>query len=202
MHNPLDPGFYDSDELRAFGFARVGEHVRIARNCTVIGLDQIEIGDHVRVDVNCSIIATGPLRLGSYIHIGAFCHLVSRGGLSMGDFSGLSQRVSIYTASDDYSGRHMTNPMVTAPFTGSNIAPVQLGRHAIVGSGSVILPGCSIGEGSAIGALSLVNRPVEDWVIHSGTPARKIGNRRRELLDVEAAFRATLPDAGKDRSRG
>jgi acetyltransferase-like isoleucine patch superfamily enzyme len=192
MQNPFDTGYYCSDELRTFGFARVGENVSIAKNCTIVGLDKIEIGDNVRIDVSCSIIATGPMRFGSYIHIGAFCHLVSRGGLTLDDFAGLSQRVSIYTASDDYSGRHMTNPMVPGQFTGCRVAPVRLGRHAIVGSGSVILPGADIGDYSAVGALSLVTRPVEDWAVYSGTPARKVSDRKRNIADLEAAFFASL----------
>jgi acetyltransferase-like isoleucine patch superfamily enzyme len=192
MQNPFDTGYYSSEELRGFGFARVGENVQIAKNCTIVGLGNIQIGDNVRIDVSCSIIATGPMRLGSYIHIGAFCHLVSRGGLTMEDFTGLSQRVSVYTASDDYSGRHMTNPMVHAEFTGCRVAAVHLGRHVIVGSGSVILPGANIGEGSAVGALSLVTRAVEPWAVYSGTPARKVSERRRDILALETAFLDSL----------
>lgn len=190
MNNPLDPGYFYSEELRSFGFASVGENVSIAKNCVVIGPENISIGDNVRIDAFATLIAcNGWIRLGSYVHIGGFCHIAARGGFEMGDYAGLSQRVSIYTASDDYSGRHMTNPMVPAEYTGCRVVPIALGRHAIVGSGAVLLPGSDMGEGSALGALSLACRPVPAWEVHAGAPAVKRSERRRDLLTAEALHR-------------
>lgn len=191
MQNPFDPGYFCSEDLRRFGFKSVGDDVQIAKNCTIIGLENIEIGDRVRIDVSCSIVAGGgPITLGDHVHIGAFCHLSGRGGIRMHDFSGLSQRVSIYSASDDFSGQHMTNPTVPAEYTGVRLAPCELGRHVIVGSGSVILPGVTIEEGAAVGALSLVTRSLAGWAIYAGAPARRTGERSRALLAMEAEMRA------------
>jgi galactoside O-acetyltransferase len=67
---------------------------------------------------------------------------------------------------------------------------VTLERHVIVGANAVILPGVTIGEGSAVGALSLVNTSLPPWGIYAGTPARKINDRSRRLLDLEAEYRA------------
>lgn len=185
--NPFAPGYFGSDELRGFGFASVGENVAIAKNCTIIAPERIEIGDHVRIDSNVHIVAAeGKVTLGSYIHIGGACHIAGRGGVMMNDFSGLSQGVRIYSASDDYSGEHMTNPMVPDEYLGFNVAPVLLGRHAIIGSGSVVLPGCNIGEGVAVGALALVTKSLPPWGIYSGAPARRLRDRSRRLLELEA----------------
>lgn len=186
MFNPFDPGFFCSEELRELGFAEVGENVRISRDCTIIGLHNICIGDDVRIDSKTAIIATGECRLGSFIHIGGFCHIVTRGGFEMGDFSGLSQRVSIYTASDDYSGRHMTNPTVPESLTGCTVLPVRIGRHAIVGANSVVLPGAHLGEGVAMGAMSLATRPLDDWGVYVGQPAVRRSERQRRCLSLEA----------------
>ena len=187
MNNPFDPGYYGSEELRGFGFASVGNDVRISRDCNIVGLENIEIGDHVRIDAYCSLVAcSGYIRLGSYIHIGGFCHLGGRGGIEMGDFSGLSQRVSIHSASDDYSGQHMTNPTVPKHLTAAKVAPVRLSRHVIIGSGSVILPGVDLAEGAAVGALSLVSRSLPEWTIWCGSPTRQIGERNRRPLALQA----------------
>ena len=43
------------------------------------------------------------------------------------------------------------------------VAPVKLGKHVIVGSGSVVLPGAELGEGVAVGAISFVSRSLEPW---------------------------------------
>lgn len=193
MENPFNAGFYGSDDLRQMGFAHVGDHVQVARNCTIVGLDNIVLGDHVRIDAMCSIIATGPVAFGGRNHIGAFCHLVGRGGLEFGKYSGLSQRVSIYTASDDYGGRFLTNPTVPAEYTSCTIAPVNLGRHVIIGSGAVVLPGAIIGEGASVGALSLVTKSLDPWHVYSGVPARRLKERSRDLLKLEAQLEAEAP---------
>jgi acetyltransferase-like isoleucine patch superfamily enzyme len=184
--NLFDSGYFETAELRSSGFASVGENVRIAKNCNIVGLENIHVGDNVRIDPFCSLIALGGfIKLGSYIHIGGYCHLSGRGGITMGDFSGLSQRVNVYSASDDYSGRHMTNPMVPAHLTGARIEPVVIGRHAIVGAGSVILPGVTLHEGVAVGSLALVTHSQPEWTICGGVPARKMSERKRNPLALE-----------------
>lgn len=197
--NPFDPGYYGEAELKQMGFRAVGRNVRIAKNCTIIGLDGVEIGDHVRIDGYCTITATGGgrVRLGSFIHIGGYCFLSGNAGIQIADFSTLSQGVRLYTGSDDYSGRRMTNPMVPETYTGVVRAPIALGRHVIVGSGSVVLPGATLGEGVAVGALSLVKNDLEAWGIYGGCPAKRIRDRSRGLLALEAQFKQTLagPDA-------
>jgi galactoside O-acetyltransferase len=194
MENPFYHGYYTSEELRGFGFKSVGDNVRIAKNCTIIGLPHISIGDHVRIDDNTAIVAaSGEVELGSFIHIGGGCHLSGAGNIRLEDFSGLSQGVRIYSVSDDYSGNTMTNPMVPGQYTGARSSPVRLCRHVIVGSGSVILPGVEIGEGSAVGALSLVRKSLPAWGIYSGSPAKRIAERSKLLLELEKEFLNSPP---------
>ena len=79
----------------------------------------------------------------------------------------------------------MTNPTVPSQYTDVTHADVFLGKHVIVGCGSVILPGVTLGEGVAVGALSLVNKDCETFGIYVGKPARRIKGRKRELLELE-----------------
>ena len=96
--------------------------------------------------------------------------------------------MSIYSSSDDYSGETMTNPMIPDEFKTVDYRPVAIGRHAIIGCGSVILPGVKIGEGCAVGALSLVKEDCENFAIYAGVPACKKGVRRQGLLQFEKRF--------------
>jgi acetyltransferase-like isoleucine patch superfamily enzyme len=188
--NPFNPGYFESDELRTFGFKQVGKGVQIAKNCTIIGLHNIVLGDHIRIDGNVVLAAySGSLTLGSYIHIGEGCYLGCGGGVTLDDFAGLSQGVKIYSGTDDYSGKTLTNPTVPHAFKEVKLAPVRLGRHVIVGSGSVILPGVNIGEGSSVGALSLVTKSLEPWGVYFGSPAKKLKERRKDLLQLEQRLR-------------
>lgn len=186
MENPFNPGYRTEEELSTFGFCKVGSNVRVAKNCIIIGLDNISIGDNVRIDGPTVLsAASGYIKIGSHVHIGGMAFLAGGGGIELGDFSGLSQGVRIYSTSDDYSGAALTNPTVPKDFLNVKVAPVILGRHVVVGSGSVILPGCSIGEGASIGALSLVTKSLGPWGIYFGTPARRLRARSRQLLKLE-----------------
>lgn len=103
MNNPFDPGFYCSEELRTFGFGSVGEDVRIAKNCTIVGPENIVLGDHCRIDAFTGIFATsGQFRLGKRVHIGGHGHFAVGADLVFEDFSGTSQGVRVYTANDDF----------------------------------------------------------------------------------------------------
>jgi acetyltransferase-like isoleucine patch superfamily enzyme len=50
-------------------------------------------------------------------------------------------------------------------------------------------------EGVAIGALSLVNRHLEAWGIYAGIPAKRIKDRKRDLLELE---RELLRESGRE----
>ena len=41
----------------------------------------------------------------------------------------------------------------------------------------MLLPGANLGEGSIVGALSLLNKTVPDWEIWTGAPAKKVADR-------------------------
>lgn len=189
-NNCFNPGYYNENELRNIGFGKVGNNVRVAKNCTIVGLENITIGNNVRIDGFTTIIVSTPgyLHLGSNIHIGGYSAIFAGAGVSMEDFSGISQGVKIYSTSDDYSGRYMTNPTVPTEFSNVHRAPVYLRRHVIVGSQSVIMPGINIAEGCAVGANSLVSKDTDEWSIYFGSPAKKIKNRSKKILELEVEY--------------
>ena len=65
---------------------------------------------------------------------------------------------------------------------------VEIGKHAIIGTGSVILPGVKVGEAAAVGALSLVIKSLADWGIFAGIPAKQIGERSKIILEKEKEY--------------
>ena len=181
--------YYNEKDLKKFGIKKVGKNVFIEKSCRVLGFTNIEIGSDVRIDSFCNLIVhKGFLKIHNNVHIGSFCHLVATGGITLMKYSGLSQSVKIYSASDDFSGNFMTNPTVNKKFTNVKIEPVILEKHSIIGSNSVILPGSIIKTGVAVGALTLVNKNLEEWTIYQGSPAKKIGTRSKELLKKEKLF--------------
>jgi acetyltransferase-like isoleucine patch superfamily enzyme len=177
--------FLSPDEVSRIGFAAVGGDVRISRHALFFAPERIRIGDHCRIDAFVILSAGFPgLRIGSHVHINAYSGFFGRAAIDVGDFCTFAQRCLVYSSNDDYSGETLTNSTVPDALRGSRDAPVSIGTHVIVGSGSVILAGVTIGDSSAVGALSLVKDDVEPFVIVAGIPARAIGERDRGHLDL------------------
>lgn len=180
--------FLSKDELAQLGIKEYGYDVLIGRNVILYEPNKLRIGNHVRID-DFTIIS-GNVTLNNYIHISHFCGLYGGdSGIVMDDFSGLSAKCSIYADSDDYSGDSMTNPTIPIKYRPKLVsAPVRIARHAIIGCGSVVLPGVTVAEGTAIGSMGLCNKTTEAWSIYTGIPAQKSGTRKKELLSLEQEF--------------
>jgi dTDP-4-amino-4,6-dideoxy-D-glucose acyltransferase len=182
--------YYSEQELQALGFRSLGSDVLFSRRATVYGAPGIALGNHVRVD-DFVVLTCGDcveVTIGDHVHISAHAALFGGGGLVLENYVTVSGRTSIYSATDDYGGDHMVNPTIPPEFTGVVRSPVVLRRHVVVGASSVILPGVTIGEGCAIGAMTLVNRDLEPWAIYAGIPARLLRPRSRGLLEMETKF--------------
>ena len=172
--------FYSESELRSLGLKSYGRDIRISRKVSLYGSENIRLGDHIRIDDYC--ILSGNLILGNYIHIAAFCALYGSEGIVVEDYSNISARTTIYTSSDNYLGLGMIGPTIPEKYRLLDRGPVHLKRHTIIGSGSVVLPGVTFGEGVAVGALSLVTRDCGPWQVYGGIPARLITQRDRHVI--------------------
>ncbi|MBE7565680.1 MULTISPECIES: acyltransferase [Acidithiobacillus] len=176
-------------EVEAIGFAELGENIQLSEHARFYGVNRISIGNHVRIDDYCILSAgSGGIRIGNHVHIAVFSSLIGQGEIILSDFSNISSRVSIYSSSDDYSGASLTNPTIPSAFKNVVHDKVRVGRHAIIGSGSVILPGVNIDDGAAVGALSLIKHDCSPFTIYAGCPARIIKKRSRALLEFEKNF--------------
>jgi acetyltransferase-like isoleucine patch superfamily enzyme len=185
--------YLTEDELVRHGIKNAGSNVRVHETAILVDLERIEIGSNVRIDPYCVLSAAGGyLKIGNYIHIGSHNIAVGGGGLELADFTNLSQGVRIYSVSDDYTGESLTSPMIPRHLSCTVSGPVRLGRHTIIGSGSVILPNVIIGDGCAVGALSLVNESLPDWGIYAGIPVRRLRARSQKLLSDEARMKVNL----------
>lgn len=179
-------GMLSDDQLMAMGFAAVGSNVQISEKASFYGVNKIYLGSNIRIDDFCVISAgSGGIRIGNHVHIAVSACLIGSGLIVLSDFVGISSRAIIYSSNDDYSGAALTGPTIPAMFTNVTHLPVFVGKHVVIGSGSVVLPGVSIGEGAAVGALTLVNRSCESFAVYGGNPMRRIKDRKRDLLRLE-----------------
>jgi len=182
---------YAADELSEL-LGSCGTNVSIHRSVEMFFPKRIHVGSNVRIDCFCLLSAgLEGIYLGDHVHVAAGFYLFGGGGvIRMESFSGISARVSIYTSNDDYTEGYLTGPTVPMKYRKVREGPVTLSRHAIVGAGSVLMPGVRLGLASSVGALSFVSRDVPDFAIVVGKPARLIGHRPQRILEREAELMA------------
>jgi acetyltransferase-like isoleucine patch superfamily enzyme len=179
--------YLTDEQLKAIGFKSLGKNVKISDKAAIYSASEIEIGDNSRIDDFC--VVSGKVTLGRNVHIAPHC-LIAGGenGVAMDDFSGLAYYVQVFSQSDDYSGKTLTNPTIPKKYKNEYKAAVHLGRHVIVGAGSIIFPGVAIAEGCSIGALTLLNKSTKPWGVYVGNPARRLRERSQDLLKLEQEY--------------
>jgi galactoside O-acetyltransferase len=90
---------------------------------------------------------------------------------------------------DDWSGCSLVGPQ-----TPDDLKPllqkerVVIRRHVLLGANCTVLPGVVIGEGCSVGANTLVKKDLDPWGIYAGSPPRRIGERSREILNLEERY--------------
>jgi galactoside O-acetyltransferase len=172
--------FYSENELATIGFKSYGKNVLISRKASIYSPELVSIGNFVRIDDFC--ILSGNITLGSYIHISAYSALYGKFGIQMLDFSGLSPRCTVFSASDDFSGEFLIGPMIEQHFTNVKGGKVHFGKYSQLGCNCVVLPDITVSEGVAVGAMSLVINNLEPWKIYKGIPAKFMKDRSNNLL--------------------
>ncbi|MFC2175544.1 acyltransferase [Bacteroidota bacterium] len=175
-------GFLTNQQLSKIGFKSLGHNVLISDKASIYGAEKINIGSNVRIDDFC--ILSGDITLHNYIHISAFSALYGRFGIELFDFTGLSPRSTVFSASDDFSGQFMISPMVPDELTQLESGKVVLEKFAQVGAGSVIMPNLVLAEGTVIAAMSMVKRSTQSWGIYGGCPAEFLKNRNRNIIEL------------------
>jgi acetyltransferase-like isoleucine patch superfamily enzyme len=178
--------YYSDEELRELGFKSVGKNVRISRKCSIYSPENISVGNDVRIDDFCVLSGgqTG-IDIGSYVHIAVFCAIYGNAGVTIKDFCGVSARSVLYSANDDYSGISLTGPTIPEKYLNVSKGRIILNKHVVIGTNSTIFPKVSVGEGSVVGAYSLVNKDLEPWGIYVGVPVKKLKDRKKDLLEME-----------------
>jgi len=91
----------------------------------------------------------------------------TRCNLSIGDRTAVSPRVTFVLHTQPNESR-------IAPHVNSRKGSITIASDAWVGTGAVILPGVTIGEGAVIGANSVVTKNVAPYTIVGGVPAHFI----------------------------
>lgn len=152
-------------------------------NMSINSLGNIKIGTGSYIgDYTIIAIANDPnnnldnssLEIGDRTYIGEGNNIRAGGGtISIGNDCLISQNVSIICSNHDTKQDILINKQLWS--TINNF--VIIGDDVWIGTGSIILPGISIGDGAIIAAGSVVTKNVAKNMIVAGNPAKFIKNR-------------------------
>ncbi|CAK8715298.1 Transferase hexapeptide repeat [Candidatus Electrothrix laxa] len=149
--------------------AKIPSH--ILRNLIYCHLFQLTIGLKSTLYGGCEIRSPEKISVGDHTIIGNDCLLDGRSGLIICNNVNISSGVWIWTLHHDIYSPHFST-------TG---AKVIIHDRAWLCSRSTILPGVTIGEGAVVASNATVTKDVLPFNIVAGVPAKKIGERPKNL---------------------
>ena len=176
--------FLDAWKVQLMGFKSVGSNVLISDKAVFYNPGGISIGDNTRIDDFC-LLSGEDIVIGKNVHLACYVSIIGKGRIELADYSSVSFKSSVFSSSDPYDGSLMTNPTVPEPYRQTYHNAIYIGKHVVIGCHSCVFPGVTVGDGAAIGAMSMVTKRIPDGVIAFGVPAELKRNRSRNIFDLE-----------------
>jgi len=109
----------------------------------------IQLGDKVYFNFNCVVLDVAKVTIGNNVLFGP--------------------AVQLYTATHPMNAEERRSGLEFAK-------PINIGNDVWLGGGAIVCPGVTIGDGSVIGAGSVVVRDIPGGVFAAGNPCRVIRN--------------------------
>lgn len=176
----------------------IGENVEIGASVKIINPQYIALGDNVRICDNATLIARGEggltigndvilndrvyldtenaeggyIKIGDHAYIGTGTTLFGHCGLEIGAYALLAQNITITPYSHIFA-----DPREKIINQGGQMRKVTIGNDAYLGMHVCVMYSADIGDGSVIGAGSVVVKPIPPYCVAVGNPARVIKYR-------------------------
>lgn len=160
-------------------FISIGDNVTIKNNVTIIarGEGGITIGDGTRIQervyLDTEKVECGYIHIGKKVYIGTGTTLFGHKGLEIGNDCLLAQNITLTPYSHIFQ-----NPDTTIYGQGGNCKKVTIGDDVYIGMNTAVMYSGDIGEGSVIGAGSVVVKPIPPYSVAVGSPAKVIKKRK------------------------
>jgi putative colanic acid biosynthesis acetyltransferase WcaF len=147
------------------------------------------LGQGCHVYPKAVIWAPWNLRMGEGAAIADGAEVYNPAPVDIGEYAVISQGAYLCGASHDYRLWHF--PLIASPIT--------VGKHAWVAARVIVQMGVRIGDGSVIGAGSVVTRDMPAWSVCAGNPCRVIKSYRKD--DAAQTQTISPPETSAPRRR-
>lgn len=170
---------YPIPQLYVEGHVEMGDRCRFRNDVTLRthGNGRIIFGNRSGLSWGCTAEAWELIQIGNYTAIAEFSYLCDSLPVLKGDprAAGACERIT---------------------------KPIFIGDNVFVGSGCIICPGVTIGDGAVVGPFSTVTRDVGPLEIWAGTPARRLGHRTEGVSEAQLqAYRDLVAQQGIQEDR-
>jgi putative colanic acid biosynthesis acetyltransferase WcaF len=129
-----------------------------------------KVGKGVHVYPGVKIWAPWNLDIGDESGIAGGVNLYNQGRITIGYRVVISQGSHLVAGTHDYTKQGF--PLITKP--------IEIGDHVWIAAESFIHPGVTIGRGCVVGARSVVNKDLPEWMVCSGHPCVPLKKRSFE----------------------
>jgi acetyltransferase-like isoleucine patch superfamily enzyme len=159
----------------AYPQIRLGRGLYVGRGAIVKATDggSMDIGDRTAIAPGAVLnVRGGRLTIGPDGFVGEGAMIVCRQAITIGADALIAEHVTI--RDQDHAFTDLKTAIHRQGFV---TKPVTLGRDVWLGAKAVVLKGVTIGDGSVIGAASVVNRDIPAMTIAAGAPAKPLRSR-------------------------
>lgn len=155
---------------------------RIIRTPIIIrGKKYIDFGEQLTTGVGCRFEAysqdeSPTIIFGHDVQINDYVHICGMKKVLIGSNVLIASHVYISDNSHGIykGGESDSHPSIPPKKRDYNVVPTIICDNVWIGEGVIVMPGVTIGEGSIIGAHSVVNKSVPPFSIAVGSPARVV----------------------------
>lgn len=161
-----------------------GKNVRVYNLAKIINPQFAYLDDECKILDFCFIDAKASFRFGKYSVMTWHCLAEGWANIEIGDrcFLGPGTKLlgSTYEFNDCYACEHLPEGTHSTRF-----GDIRICNDAYLGANCVVMPGVTVGEGAVVGSCTFINKNLDPWGIYVGTPAKKIGERRKPTKECQ-----------------
>ena len=126
-----------------------------------------KVGKNVNIYPSAIIYMPWNLKIGDFSSIGEWALIYSIGKIDIGRAVTISHKAQLCSATHEYENPKL--PLIKKK--------IVINDFAWICTDAFIGPGCDVGEGSIIGAKSVVLKNIDKWGVFVGNPAKFLKNR-------------------------